>query len=194
MLSFESDNGFRKVRVWNNEVPFSYNPSKKLKMTIDSGKYFWNEEIICIEARLNPRHASNYAMVCVKYIRTQSDNTNIIINYGNCGMDNVQNELFNKNAVIGLDDYFADAIYEFFQECPKNIIPNGTIEVIGGAYDEIGSSNSSFKYIMELLMWIFINYNKINEDSFGDKLLSKIYEDQYYDTKIKRHSMMPEAE
>lgn len=191
MLKFESNDGFRKIVLWNNEVPFDYISNKKMKMIIGAGKNVWHEGTICMEAKLNQRHASNYAMICMKYTYTQSKKTDIIIHYGNYYKDKKINGLFNKNAVIGLDDFFAKAIYDFFRECPPNIIPCGVLEVIGGAYDEVGSSYMSFKCIIELMIWIFSNYNRISEDSLGGEMLNKLYDCQYYSTTNSPNQIQP---
>lgn len=181
MLKFESDNGFRKIVLWNNEVPFDYISNKKKKMIIDAGNNIWYEGTLCIEAKLNPRHASNYAMICMKYTYIKSPKTDIVIHYGNYYKDKM-NGLFNKKAVVGLDDFFAKTIYDIFREFPPDIIPCGVLEVIGGAYDEVGSSYMSFKCIIELMIWIFSNYNRISKDSLGDEILNKIYDCQYFST------------
>ncbi|WP_281085569.1 hypothetical protein [Eubacterium ruminantium] len=193
MLKFESNDGFSKIVLWDNEVPFDYDSHKKKKMIIDAGKNVWHEGTICMEAKLNPRHASNYAMICMKYTYTQSKKTDIIIHYGNYHKDK-KNGLFNKNAFVGLDDFFAKTIYEIFSELPSDIIPCGVIEVIGGAYDEVGSSFMSFKCIIELMIWIFSNYNRISEDSLGDEILNRIYDCQYFKANKSKSYHHPEPE
>ena len=67
MLKFESDNRLSRIVLWNNEVPFDYVSNKK-KLIIDAENNIWHEGTLCIEAKLNHRHASNYAMI--KYIKT----------------------------------------------------------------------------------------------------------------------------
>ena len=187
MLKFESDNGFRKIVLWNNEVPFDYVSNKKKKMIIDAGKNIWYEGTLCIEAKKIPSHASNYAMICMRYTYSQSQKTDIVIHYGN-GYKDKTNVLFNKNAIIGLDDEYAKNIVEIFKEIPSENIPRGVIEVIGGAYDEIGSSYMSFKRIIELMIWIFTNYNKISKDSLRDEILNKFNELQYFRTNFSLKS------
>ena len=39
-----------------------------------------------------------------------------------------------------MDKEFVDAIDEFFKEYPVGKLPGGTIEILGGGYDEVGSS------------------------------------------------------
>lgn len=174
MLEFESDNGFRKIKLWNNEMPFNYISNKNMSLTIDAGDETWYEGTLCLEAKLNPRHASNYAMICMKYTYVQCSKTQIIIHYGIEYIDKKKNELFNKNAIVGLDDFMAKAIYDIFGECASESFPCGVLEVIGGAYDEVGSSYMSFKRIVELMIWIFSNYSKIDNEELGNKILNKM--------------------
>lgn len=187
MLKIESDDGFYKIILWKNEIPFDYVSNKKKKMIIDAGNSTWYEGTLCIEAKKIPSHASNYAMICMRYTYSQSPKTDIVIHYGNCYKDKT-NGLFNKNAIIGLDDEYAQNIVEILKEIPSENIPRGVIEVIGGAYDEIGSSYMSFKRIIELMIWIFTNYNIISKDSLGDEILNEFNELQYFRTNISLKS------
>lgn len=43
---------------------------------------------------------------------------------------------FNKAISVGLNKEFADAIYEFFKENSHGKLPSGTIEILGGGYDD----------------------------------------------------------
>ena len=179
MLRFESDYEFRKVALWNNEIPFDYISSKEKHMEIKAGKGVWHEGTICMEAKLNHGHASNYAMVCIKYTYRPSQTTEIIIHYGNCRKNTGMTGLYNKNAIVGLDEFFANIIYKFFEECPSETIPGGVVEVVGGAYDEIGSSYMSFKCVIETVIWIFSNYKKISEKGLGEEILNRIRDSQH---------------
>ena len=85
--------------------------------------------------------------------------------------------LFNKKAVVGLDDYFARTINNIFQKDFAGEVPGGVIEVLSGAYDEIGSSCESFKRTLQLVFKAFSNYDKLDRASMEEEILSK---DDYY--------------
>ena len=163
-----------KKAIWQNAIPFEVIQNENIKLKIDAKKCLWYQGTICIEVQLNPRHISNYAMICMRYKKNKNNYTDILINYGNEGGKMLsENKLFNKNAIVGLNREFANAIYEFFRESQLNI-PSGSIEIIGGAYDVAGSSNYAFKKAMDLLIYIFENSKNINDKTIGDELLNRI--------------------
>ena len=71
MLLFENKDEYKKVCIWKDEMPFKYVGQNTLHLSVESGDINWHIGTICIEVRLHPRHVSNYAMVCMKYIRNK---------------------------------------------------------------------------------------------------------------------------
>jgi len=175
MLLFESDNGYKRVCIWKDEIPFDYIGRERLCLCEDAGDIIWHIGTICIEAKLHSRHISNYAMICMNFTDNQENKTDIIVNYGRENITFKSQVLpFNKNVCVGLDKEFADSIYEFFQEYPHRMLPSGTIEILSGGYDEVGSSNVAFKKVMELLIFVFQNINKLSEVALQYELLDHI--------------------
>lgn len=171
MLLFESDNGYKKVCIWKDEIPFKYAGQNALHLSVEADGSNWHIGTICIEVKLNPHHVSNYAMVCMKYTNNQKNKTNIIINFGREEFSFKSQVLpFNKDVCVGLDKEFADAINEFFQEYPLGKLPSGTIEILSGGYDEAGSSNVAFKKVMELLTVVFQHIDALNDKELRDEL------------------------
>lgn len=172
MLLFESDNGYKKVCIWKNEIPFKCVGQNTLHLSAESGDINWHIGTICIEVKLHPRHISNYAMVCMKYTNNQKNKTDIIINFGRENLSYKSEVLpFNKAVCLGLDKEFADAIDEFFKEYPLGKLPSGTIEILSGGYDEVGSSSVAFKKVMELLTFIFQYIDNLSDNELKCKLL-----------------------
>ncbi len=66
---------------------------------------------------------------------------------------------------IGLDKEFADAIDEFFKEYLIGKLPSGIIEIFGGAFDEVGSSNIAFKKAINLLVFVFQHIDELFDDN-----------------------------
>ena len=175
MLLFESDNGYKKVCIWENEIPFSYVGQNALHLCAEASDINWHIGTICIEVKLHPRHISNYAMVCMKYTDNQKNKTDIIINFGRENRSFKSQVLpFNKEVCIGLDKEFADAIDEFFKEYSLGKLPSGTIEILSGGYDEVGSSNVAFKRAMKLLIFIFQNIDDLSNNELQCELLKLI--------------------
>ncbi len=176
MLLFESDNEYKKVCIWKDEIPFKYDGQSTMHLSIVAGNINWHVGTICIEVKLNPRHISNYAMICMKYTDNQKNKTDIIINFGRETLSFKSQVLpFNKAVCIGLDKEFADAIDEFFKEYPQEKLPSGTIEILSGGYDEVGSSNVSFKRAMELLVFVFQNIDDLSDSELKCELLKRCH-------------------
>ena len=175
MLIFETNDGYKKIYIWKDIIPFECTGYGILNRHTKAGNMDWHIGTICMEAKLYPRHISNYAMICMKYTKNQNDATNIIINFGNNKRFLKSHVLpFNKEVYVGLDKEFADAIDEFFEEYPVGNLPGGTIEILGGAYDEVGSSNVSFKKVMELLIFVFVHIDEMNNEELQSELFKLI--------------------
>lgn len=175
MLLFENDNGYKKVCIWKDEVPFKYVGQNTLHLSAKADDTNWHIGTICIEIKLHSRHISNYAMVCMKYTNNQKNKTDVIINYGKENLSFKSQVLpFNKAVCVGLDKEFADAIDEFFKEYPLGKLPSGTIEILSGGYDEVGSSNIAFKKVMELLTFVFQHIDELSDNELQCELLKLI--------------------
>lgn len=175
MLLFESDNGYKKVCIWKDEIPFKYVGRNTLHYSVETCDANWHIGTITIEVKLNSRHISNYAMVCMKYTYNQINRTDIIINFGKENYSFESQVLpFNKAVCVGLDKEFADAIDEFFKEYPLGKLPGGTIEILGGGYDEVGSSNVAFKKVMKILMFVFRHIDELSDNELQCEILKII--------------------
>ena len=175
MLLFENDNGYKKICIWKDEIPFKHVVQHTLHLSAKADDINWHIGTICIEVKLHPRHISNYAMVCMKYTDNQKNKTDIIINFGRENLSFKSQVLpFNKAVCVGLDKEFADAIDEFFKEYSLGKLPGGTIEILSGGYDEVGSSNAAFKKVMELLMFAFQHIDDLSDNELQCELLKLI--------------------
>lgn len=175
MYRFVNETGYTKISVWKEENPIPYQSENTIEFVTEGDDTEWYEGTLCVEAQLNVWHGSNYAMLCVKYTKTHSDKTEVIIHNGIRGGAGSA-ELMRNKAIVGLDDDCAGAVKEYFMLQPHNNIPSGRIEILGGAYDETGSSNTSFRNVMNLLSYIFCNASRLEEDGFGEELFRQIRE------------------
>lgn len=172
VLLFESDNGNKKVCIWKDEMPFNYMGNSTLHMHTEAGSINWHVGTICLEVKLHPRHVSNYAMVCMKYMNNKKNEADIIVNFGrDTRFFKSQVLPFSKEVAIGLDKEFADAIAEFFKEYPLCKLSSGTIEILSGAFDEAGSGNVAFKKVMNMLVFVFQHIDKFDDDELQCELL-----------------------
>ncbi len=175
MLLFESDNGYKKVCIWKEEMPFKYVGQNSLHLSIEAGDAKWHMGTICMEVKLSPGHISSYAMVCMKYTYNQKNKTDIIINFGRESLSYKSQVLpFKRTVCVGLDKEFADAVDEFFKEYPLGKLPGGTIEILSGGYDEVGSSNVAFKKVMELLTFVFQHMDNLSDNELQYEILKRM--------------------
>ena len=56
-----------KKCIWKDEIPFEHVGQHALHLRAEADDTNWHIGTICIEAKLHPRHISNYVMVCRKY-------------------------------------------------------------------------------------------------------------------------------
>lgn len=175
MLLVESNNGYKKICIWKDEARFEYVNQNALHLSTESGDIHWHIGTICMEAKLHPHHISNYAMVSMKYTNNLQNKTDIIINFGRENISYKSQVLpFNKDICVGLDKEFADAVEEFFKEYPLGKLPGGTIEILSGGYDNVGSSNMAFKKTMELLTFAFQHIDELSDNELQCELLKLI--------------------
>lgn len=175
MLLVESNNGYKKICIWKDEAPFEYVNQNALHLSTESGDIHWHIGTICMEAKLHPHHISNYAMVSMKYTNNLQNKTDIIINFGRENISYKSQVLpFNRDICVGLDKEFADAVEEFFKEYPLGKLPGGTIEILSGGYDNVGSSNIAFKKTMELLTFAFQHIDELSDNELQCELLKLI--------------------
>lgn len=171
MFLFEKENKMKKVCIWKDEAPFNCASQNVLHLSSKACDINWHAGTICIEARVRPSHASNYAMVCMKYTPNSSSITDIFIRYGREKVTYKSSvALFTEFVDVGIDEQFVDAIEDFFDHYDGKL-PRGTIEITGGAFDEVGSSYVAFQKVMEILRFVFLSIDELNEDQLKCEVL-----------------------
>ncbi len=71
---------------------------------------------------------------------------------------------------------FAEAIKEYFLSCSTKRLPVGNIEILGGGYDEVGSSNIAFKKVMDILLFNFENINQKDSLELRNHLFNNLWD------------------
>lgn len=170
----EFDINGEKICIWKNEEVYEHVQSEYLEIKVPSGNSCWYNGTICMEVKLHPRHISNYAMLCIKYVPGKKAETNVRI-YSTEKIEFESKVLpFGRCIHIGLLKEFEEAIEEFFEGCSEEILPSGSIEILYGGFDEVGSSKYSFKKAMELLVCIFQNIETVSEEELMQVLEKKL--------------------
>lgn len=175
MIVLEDTNGYWKISVWKDNMPVSYKGEKGFSDRFLAGKADWYAGTLCIEAKLNPRHISNYAMICMRYTPKDIAETELII-YSDEEQIFFESTVlpFKKRIHVGLLEEFEEAIKDYFYKGMNGNLPSGTIEVLYGGYDEVGSSSVSIKKTLELLVFLFQHIEKMSDDRLKEELLCLI--------------------
>lgn len=165
MVKFEKLDTYRKMRLWMNEVPeeSKFTTSDKILEYRGNKDIYWFNGILCLELRIAPRAASNYAMLNLKFTQNQSSKFQVI--YHESDMEELVNsDIAMKNDLVktGIVKKYNSAFTQVFDELDsKNIFPSGILEILGGRYGSIGSSDIAVKIVLINLLKLFELNEKI---------------------------------
>lgn len=166
---------FRSINVWIDEIPYQYkqeNMNQFIYKGNQSVKFY--EGLITVEAKLNSRHISNYAMISMEYQKRSSQELIVeIIN------DNTQAELYDSEIhkigrkFIGIHSEFTEGILNYIGSYNSSNLPSGKIIILGGGYDEIGSSIKAFERVMDILFFIYQELRNNDLSRFNKEVIKK---------------------
>lgn len=171
MVKFIILDSYRKMKLWINEVPEKSSgivSNKMLEYNANEDVH-WFKGIICLELRIAPRAASNYAMLSLRF--TENQCSKFQIKYSLSDSDEiVQSDIAMEGDTIRTDivKKYNSALLQVFEELkPQNVFPSGTLEILGGRHGSIGSSNMAVKIVLRSLLKLFelnenLNVNDIN--------------------------------
>ena len=147
MVKYEILDSYRKMRLWINEMPEESNiiTSNKLLEFNANDNIHWFNGILCLELRIAPRAASNYAMLNLKF--TENQCSKFQVKY-----DSAMTQVFNE-----LDS--------------QNIFPSGTLEILGGRHGSVGSSNMAVKIVLWNLLKLFELNERLNASDIHSLIL-----------------------
>ena len=147
------------MKLWINEIPDNVDDLvtyKAYEYTASENVRWFNGEL-CLELRIAPRAASNYAMLNLKFTECQSSKFQVV--YKCCGSDEtVQSDIAMPNDVVrtGIVKEYQKTLQQVFEELSlQNLFPSGTLEIIGGRYGSIGSSDIAVKVVLKILIRLF---------------------------------------
>ncbi len=164
--------GFREGRLWINEKPnITMEVIDSLVESVDVSNFQqWEEKNIVLELFLAPRDVSNYAMLGVKYIPTDTQKLNILVNItgfnGDILKDNIA--LLTDEVHMGIPQDYASSIINTAKEKAIELkFPVGSLMFEIGAHGYVGSSKITFVILTKVLMGLLSE--NINE-GLGEKL------------------------
>ncbi len=167
MVKNEELDLYRKMKLWINEVPddcknveegdtYVYNANKDIT---------WFNGTLCLELRIAPRAASNYAMLNFKF--TQDDSGFFKILYMQSKEDRIViSDIATQKDIVsnGIVKKYYETLIQMFDELSmQEIFPSGTLEILGGRYGFIGSSNMAVIIVAKILITIFELGEKFEE-------------------------------
>ena len=159
MLKSEDLDTYRKMKLWINEMPDSVDNTVTYKADEykASKNIHWFHGELCLELRIAPRAASNYAMLNLKFTGYQSSKFQVV--YKVCNADEiVKSDIAMPNDTVktGIVKEYYKTLQQVFDEMSlQYVFPSGTLEIIGGRYGVIGSSAVAVKVVLKILLKLF---------------------------------------
>ena len=175
MVKFIILDSYRKMRLWINEMPEESSGivSDKLLEYNANENIHWFKGMICLELRIAPRVASNYAMLCLGFTENQCSKFQIKYSLSNSDKI-VKSDIAMEGDTIKTDivKKYNSAMTQVFNELDsQNIFPSGTLEILGGRHGSIGSSNMAVKIVLRSLLQLFELNENLNTSDINSLIL-----------------------
>lgn len=163
------------MKLWINELPEENSGivMSKISEYNANNSICWFNGILCLELRIAPRSASNYAMLCLRFTQDQSSKFRVIYNLRNVD-EVVKSDIAMKNDIIRngiVKEYYQALKQEFDNLDTQGIFPSGTLEILGGRYGYIGSSNMAVKVVLNNLLKLFEVYDELDDQKINSIVL-----------------------
>ena len=175
MVKFAMLDSYRRMRLWINDMPEESNNmvSNKILEYNANNNIHWFKGIICLELRIAPRAASNYAMLNLKFTESQCSKFQVKYDLSN-SEEIVKSDIAMKGDTIRTDivKKYDSAMTQVFNELDsQNIFPSGTLEILGGRHGSIGSSNMAVKIVLKNLLKLFELNEQLNTSDINSLIL-----------------------
>lgn len=150
---------YRRMKLWINELPKDASDMVMDKVYEYNGNenIHWFTGILCLELRIAPRAASNYAMLNLKFTATQSSKFQVVYKF--CKSDEIiQSDIAMQNDVVKngiIKEYYKTLLQTFEKLSLQNKFPSGKLEILGGRHGSIGSSEVAVKVVLMILLKLF---------------------------------------
>lgn len=177
MIKIETLDLYRKMKLWINEAPDDCENAEVGDTCIYKANenITWFNGILCLELRIAPRAASNYAMLDFKFTQDTSGIFKIIFMLSK--EDRIvisdiatQTDIVSNNIV---KKYYKILIQMFDELSIKNIFPSGTLEILGGRYGSVGSSDVAVVTVAKILIALFELGEKFEESDIKAIILER---------------------
>lgn len=175
MVKDEKLDLYRMMKLWINEVPDDCKYVEGGHVYIYKGNkdIAWFNGILCLELRLAPRDASNYAMLNFKFSENNSGIFKVLYKLSEED-DIVASDIATQRDIVhsGIVKKYYGALVETFDELnTQDIFPSGVLEILGGRYGFIGSSDIAVTIVTKILIDLFEVGEKIKESDIKTLVL-----------------------
>ncbi|MCM1259284.1 MAG: hypothetical protein NC307_15770 [Roseburia sp.] len=175
MVKYQKLDEYRVMSLWVDEMPEDGIVSAHtiIKEYDANANINWFNGILCLELRLAPRVASNYAMINIKFTKNQSSTFKIIYHLIDLNKV-VKSDIAMPNDVVktGIPKEYTPAFKQVFDELEtRNVLPSGTLEILGGRYSHIGSSIMAFKIVLKILIKLLEQNEKLIDANINSIIL-----------------------
>lgn len=175
MVKNETLGLYCKMKIWVNEVPDECKNVEKGDIYVYKANkdITWFSGTLCLELRIAPRAASNYAMLGFRFAQDDSGFIKIVYMLNKkdkivtsdiaAPRDTVSNDIVKK--------YYEILIKMFDELSMKNTFPSGTLEILGGRCGSIGSSNIAVITVAKILIALFELGEKFEKSDINEIIL-----------------------
>jgi len=166
---------YRKMKLWINELPKENSDIVMNEITIydANNNIHWFNGILCLELRIAPRDASNYAMLCLRFTQAQSKKFRVIYHIEDVD-EIVKSDIAMQNDIVRNDvvkQYYQALKQEFDDLDKQGVFPGGTLEILGGRHGLIGSSDKAVKIVLKNLLKLFETYEALDDQAIESLIL-----------------------
>lgn len=165
MFQYVLENGL-KANIWLNHFPAIIKEVKDELLVEGDTKTYTNSKQLVVELFI-PRSHNNYALLGIDFISDRENKVKIKM-----GIENQQKRKNDHSLALSFDTVMWGILEEYKQGVMDSVhiflqngeLPSGTIHYNIAAYGEIGSSQTMFKIVSNILLSLLINKN-ICEDT-----------------------------
>lgn len=169
MMQYIKLDEFRKMNIWINEMPsegenYSY---KYIDVYEGNNNIQWFQGVICIELKIAPRVASNYAMLKLRFVKDESLKFKVVYKFSE--EDSIVKSdiaMLNDTVKTGIVKAYFESMQQYFESLyQQEMFPSGTLEILGGRYGMVGSSDIAISILLDILLSLFKTNKELSQDT-----------------------------
>lgn len=179
MIALNNVGKWRKCNIWINDIPeIKYDCVQVLSGAVVKSDWIkWDNVSYVVEVKIIGRDCSNYALLGLKYEYKQINELAIKVNVGQFngeiierGISRIADEIHS-----GLPLEYAEQVFDVAKNFLKNTsCSSGEITFDIAAHGHVGSSESVFRLVTEVLLQLLVNNNKTDIDKIEKIIFNQL--------------------